>query len=68
MKYLTRCRCGGYTTRAYARQHDGQCKACEEGGAALTEKDYSTREARVIDAGWEAYAREEGHYDEGGDR
>jgi hypothetical protein len=25
--------------------------------------EYPTRQARIIDHGWDAYAREEGHYD-----
>lgn len=31
-QYLTRCaRCGGNTSKKYAREHDGACKSCAEG-------------------------------------
>lgn len=33
-----------------------------------TTRTWEDRNARIIDGGYEAYAREEGHYDEGGDR
>lgn len=58
--FLTQCcECGRPTSKAYAAKHNGQCKACAE-----PEKQVS-REALIIDSGWQAYAREEGHYDHG---
>jgi len=58
--YLTKCNtCGSNTSRVYARKHAGRCKACAEPGAERR----PTRNQRIIDAGWQAYAREEGHYD-----
>jgi hypothetical protein len=29
--YMTRCGCGGTTSKAYARAHGGKCKACATG-------------------------------------
>lgn len=49
--------CGSGTNKAYARAHDGKCKACATG------IEPPTREQRIIDSGYQAYAREEGHYD-----
>jgi hypothetical protein len=57
--YLTRCSyCGGATSKQYARHHFGHCKRCLTG-----EDRYENREAFIIDHGYQAYAREEGHYD-----
>lgn len=65
--YLTRCRaCGRQTSKSYARQHDGQCKPCTEGVSGAHSPSRPTREERILDCGYDAYAREEGHYD-GGD-
>lgn len=62
--YLTRCKtCGGTTSRKYYRDHAGQCKLCATGIAPRHAK--PTRQERILDCGWEAYAREEGHYDSG---
>jgi hypothetical protein len=64
-KYLTRCGCGRQTSRAYARKNGGKCKACvhpeqrEQIEASAAER----RNATIIDYGYYAYAREEGHYD-----
>ena len=30
-RYLTHCDCGNTTSKAYARQHGGKCKACVTG-------------------------------------
>jgi uncharacterized CHY-type Zn-finger protein len=30
-QFLTRCRCGATTSKAYARAHGGLCKACATG-------------------------------------
>lgn len=57
-QYLTRCQsCDANTSKKFAREHDGRCKACVTGVAK------PTRNERILDAGWQAYAREEGHYD-----
>ncbi len=63
-QYLTSCpTCGGRTTRKHVRDF-GTCKACRAPEAPAA----GDRTARIIDAGWGAYATEEGHYDTGGDR
>lgn len=65
--YQTKCgACGRTTTRAYARAHDRKCKSCATGKPAVQRG--PSRSDRIIDQGWEGYAREEGHYDNGGDR
>jgi hypothetical protein len=62
--YLVRCSCGRDTSRKYAREHGGMCKGCVTG--AEPESDSTpTREQRILDHGYQAYAREEGHYDNG---
>jgi hypothetical protein len=65
--YLRPCRaCGAATSRAYAKTHDGQCKACADPSAPPRQPSFSEqRMARIIDCGYQAYAREEGHYDTG---
>ena len=56
--YLTRCRsCGITTSRSYAKSHGGDCKQCAEVSTN------PTRNERIIDCGYQAYAMEEGHYD-----
>jgi hypothetical protein len=61
-RYLTNCHCcGGATSKAYAKTHDGKCKACTT--STDTRPEHSTRNERILDCGYEAYAREEGHYD-----
>lgn len=58
--YLIHCTgCGGTTSKAYARAHGGQCKSCSSGPAEAEH-----RTARIIDHGYQAYATEEGHYDD----
>jgi hypothetical protein len=58
-KFLTRCTsCGRATSKKYAATHDGQCKSCVE-----PQHDIPTREQRILEHGYQAYAREEGHYD-----
>lgn len=60
--YLTTCRCCGRTTsRQYAGKHDGLCKACAEPDNASGRT--PTRNERIVESGYDAYAREEGHYD-----
>lgn len=62
-QYLTSCKqCGGTTSTAHAKKHDGLCKACVRPGEA---NNTPTREQRILEHGYQAYAREEGHYDQG---
>lgn len=63
-KYLTKCRtCGGTTSKSYARKTNGLCKPCHTGEPRPAGESNEHRNARMLDAGWNAYAREEGHYD-----
>jgi hypothetical protein len=65
-KFLVRCnQCGGNTSTKYARTHQGLCKGCVEGTSAGDRT--PTREQRILEHGYQAYAREEGHFDQGGD-
>lgn len=58
-QYLTRCvSCGNSTSKQHANAHDGLCAPC-----ANPEKRIPTREERILEHGYQAYAREEGHYD-----
>jgi len=59
-QFLTTCSCGNKTSKAYARAHEGRCKQCVTG---LPKESAPSRNARLIDSGWEAQAREEGYYD-----
>jgi hypothetical protein len=60
-KFLTRCRkCGGSTSLKYARGHEGQCKSCVTGKPVSRGP---SRSERIVEHGYDAYAREEGHYD-----
>jgi hypothetical protein len=62
--YVTRCKqCPGLTSRKYARKHNGLCKACVTGESK--QDNTPTREQRILEHGYQAYAREEGHYDTG---
>lgn len=67
--HLTTCRiCGGCTSRKHARMNAGRCKTCTQNLSALIQARgpiYPSLPPAAIDSGWEAYAREEGHYDEG---
>jgi len=61
--FLAACtQCGTKTTRQYARTHNGLCKQCVT-GVEKKDKPTDSRNARIIDSGYSAYAREEGHYD-----
>lgn len=65
--YTIKCsKCGGTTSRQYARKNHGHCKPCVT-GVARPERDtsssYSDRQGRLIDFGYEQCARYEGHYD-----
>jgi len=63
--YVIECRsCENLTSKQYAAAHSGKCKACFTGTKRPQQSD-ADRNARIIDCGWEAYAREEGHYDQG---
>lgn len=69
-KYLCSCTaCGGKTSKAYARQNGGKCKSCVTGVPTVAkdrrECDAISRQERMLENGWTAYAREEGHYDTG---
>ena len=57
------CACGATTTRVYARAHGGKCKACVTGVSLQEGHTRDTRNECIIDHGYAAYAREEGHYD-----
>ena len=63
-KFHTRCcQCGGTTTKRFAREHAGKCKTCFEGAAqASLALNIPTRNERIIEHGYAAYAAEEGHY------
>lgn len=53
------CACGRTTTKKYAREHGGKCKHCAEPQPETSDR----RNALLIDSGYMAYAREEGHFD-----
>ena len=58
--YLTECsECGRTTSRAYAKKHQGRCRSCSEPEKLR----HPIRNERMLESGWLAYAREEGHYD-----
>lgn len=64
--YLVKCVCcGANTSKKYAKAHEGKCKACATGVVQVRRKEESAeaRNARLIDNGYQAYAREEGYYD-----
>lgn len=64
--YLTFCvKCNSNTSKAFAKANHGKCKACASGQSRLGDRIEQSRQARIIDSGWQAYAREEGHYDQG---
>lgn len=64
-RFLVTCNtCGGQTNKQYARRNGGKCKCCVE-GKPRERTQGPTREQRIIDSGYQAYAREEGHYDTG---
>jgi hypothetical protein len=63
-QFLCACKqCGSSTSRKYAREHSGLCKRCAEPEAKASDK--PTRNERILESGYQAYAREEGHYDQG---
>jgi len=64
-KFLIKCTsCSRKTNRAYARAHAGQCKQCAEPGShSRNASGKPTRSERILEHGYQAYAREEGHYD-----
>ena len=57
------CACGAKTNKKYAREHGGKCKVCVTGVSIQEGHTRDTRNERIIDHGYAAYAREEGHYD-----
>ena len=61
-KYLIAClTCGRLTSRKYAHAHHGGCKRCAEPDALP--RNVPSRNQRIIESGYQAYAIEEGHYD-----
>jgi len=65
-KFLAKCAaCGATTSAKYARDNQGRCKTCVTGvpQPSRTRETNEERQGRIIDSGWAAYAREEGHYD-----
>lgn len=62
-QYLVKCSaCGGNTSKKYAREHDGKCKTCSEPNA-VPATCYGRNNESILDVGYQAYAREEGHYE-----
>lgn len=63
--FLCNCnQCGRATSKAYARRHGGQCKSCTTGIEREVSQGRAERDnANLIDAGYQAYARERGDYD-----
>lgn len=63
--FQTWCGCGAKTSRKYAREHGGRCKRCVTGVSAAEQRERRTptRDERILEHGYAAYAREEGHYD-----
>jgi hypothetical protein len=59
--YLVRCACGNLTNKQYMKTH-GACKRCSTPLDAR-DRDVPTREERILEHGYQAYAREEGHYE-----
>lgn len=64
-KFQTACSaCGGTTTKKHAREHNGLCAPCfNPSRREAAEEAAEARNARLIDSGYMAYAREEGHFD-----
>lgn len=61
--YLTNCTsCNGVTSRKYAKEHGGHCKSCADPDTT-SRSSHPTRNERLLESGFEAYAREEGYYD-----
>ena len=57
--YQAKCQsCGRLTTCKYANTHEGKCKRCVSG---IDQR--PSRQDRINEYGYQAYAREEGHYD-----
>jgi hypothetical protein len=75
-QFLCYCKsCNGSTSRKYAREHSGLCKMCFTGQSLQTPDPNAqdktmcrynepTRNERMLESGYQAYAREEGHYDD----
>lgn len=73
-QFLATCKgCNANTSRKYAREHGGLCKRCVTSetqatagqvlGLAPYPEKQPTREARILESGYAAYAREEGHHE-----
>lgn len=64
-KFMAKCnQCGRTTSSKYARANGGKCKSCVT-GVEQPRSNVPTRNERILKSGYEAYAREEGHYDTG---
>jgi hypothetical protein len=69
--YITDCVvCGYVTSKRYAQEHKGMCRPCftgeerkEKNQHDRHESDAEYRNRIIIDHGYDAYAREEGHYE-----
>lgn len=71
-QYMTTCsdpNCGRRTSKQYAKKNGGKCKACVTGQVPASRNrlrdDGDDDRTRMLENGWMAYAREEGHYDHG---
>lgn len=61
LTYITSCvACRSATSKQYARKNDGRCKRCVE---CDNPSDRPTRNERILEHGYQAYAREEGYYE-----
>lgn len=67
-KFTCKCnQCGGTTSIKYARANGGKCKPCVTGVARKEPTSRGpTRNERMLESGYQNYAREEGYYG-GGD-
>jgi len=62
--FLTNCvGCRMKTSKKYANAHNGLCKRCAEPEECMARPYTPTREQRILEHGYQNYAREEGHYD-----
>lgn len=60
-RYLIRCiECGRTTSKQHAKTHSGLCAPCVK-----PVSEAPTRNERILEHGYQAYALEEGHYDNG---
>ena len=63
MRYTCKCnQCGQTTSTKYATANGGKCKSCATGVEQPRNTQVPTRNERILESGYAAYAREEGHY------